>query len=169
MIHILGAVLVAVGCAWLGICRAQALTARVRALEAFSAALEQMERELTFRLAPLPQLMQELSEHTQPPARELFALCRQGLEGLEHQCFSDAWAQMVANVPHLAEDDRRALLPLGRVLGRYDSAGQASAIARVRQTLEVLARSAREDSRRMGRVYRAVGAAGGGFLAILLL
>ncbi len=169
MIHTLGAFLVALACAWLGVRRAQALTARVRALEALGAALEQMERELTFRLTPLPQLMGELSKDTQSPARELFARCRQELEGQECRRFSDIWAQLVTELPALTRDDCQALLPLGQVLGRYDGAGQASAIAGVRRALEALGCAAREDSCRLGRVYRAVGAAGGGFLAILLL
>lgn len=169
MIHILGAVMVAAGCGWLGVKQAQKLTARAAALEAMSRALEQMERELTLRLTPLPQLMQELAQRTEPPARTLFAGCRAALEELDHQRFHEAWVQMVHDLPDFKDEDRRALDTLGQVLGRYDGRGQACAIASVRRELEQLGRSARQDSRRLGRVYRAVGAAGGGFLVILLL
>lgn len=169
MIRILGALIVAAACGGLGIRKAQLLSARVRALEALSSAMEQLERELSLRLTPLPQLMQEMKERTEPPARALFEGCQTALEGLEHERFSHAWRRLVDALPNLKEEDRRTLAPLGQVLGRYDGRGQASAIAAVRQELEELAQRAREDSRRLGRVYRAVGVAGGGFLVVLLL
>lgn len=169
MIHMLGAVMVAAGCIWLGNRKARQLTARVRALEALKSALELMQRELELRLTPLPQLMRALSAQTSSPARELFTGCGRALEALEHERLSDAWTRLVGQVPELKEEDRQALAPLGQVLGRYDGRGQAAAIEAVSQELEGLKARAQEESSRLGRVYRALGAAGGGFLVILLL
>lgn len=169
MIRLVGAALVGLSCGWLGIKNARRLSERVEALETLDSALGQMERELAMRLSPLPQLMEELSAHTASPARELFAGCRTALDGLGRERFADAWTRLVEELPDLQAEDRRALVPLGQVLGRYDGAGQRETIAGTRRALGELRARAEEDSRRLGRVYRALGAAGGGFLIILLL
>lgn len=169
MIHMMGAALVAFGCCWLGEKKARQLAGRVRALEGLAAALGQMARELTLSLTPLPQLMRRLGEESAWPADSLFSRCGQALEGLDREPFSQAWSRLTREIPCLMEEDRRALAPLGQVLGRYGGGEQAAAIAAVEEELKQLHRSAQADSRRLGRVYRAVGAAGGGFLVILLL
>lgn len=169
MIRMLGAVLVAAGCVWLGEKKTRRLKDRVRMLSSLSLALEQMERELQLRLLPLPVLMEELSVRGDPLVRDLFRRAREALETLPETTFDQAWANLTKYIPNLDESDRRLLLPLGQILGRYDGPGQAASLALVRKELERHQEQARGESIRLGRVYRAVGAAGGGFLIILLL
>lgn len=169
MMRMLGAVLVAGGCVWLGDQKARKLTARVHMLRSLALALEQMERELRLSMPPLPVLMEELSVRAEPLVRPLFKRCRAALEELREVSFSDTWQELVTQLPNLNQQDRRLLLPLGQILGRYDGPGQAEAIALVRRELERQQEQAQAESSRLGRVYRAVGAAGGGFLIILLL
>lgn len=169
MIHMLGAVLVAAGCGWAGILAAGRLRRRVETLEALCAGLEQLERELSLCLTPLPQLMAGLAGRVPHSARGLFAGCAQALEEPDREAFFQTWDRLTELLPDLTEEDRRALRPLGQVLGRYDAPGQVRAVEGARRRLEVLCAAAREDSRRLGGVYRAIGAAGGGFLAVLLL
>lgn len=56
----------------------------------------------------------------------------------------------------------------GDVLGRYDGERQRTALESLLLRLEEEVRLARDEARRMGRVYGALGAAGGLFLVILL-
>ena len=77
MIRLMGAVLIAFGAAWLGLGAAAELGERVKRLEALSAGLELLERELWERGSPLPEVMEQLSRRTQEPARTLFARCAQ--------------------------------------------------------------------------------------------
>ena len=147
MIRLLGAVLVAAASAWLGLSAAAELGRRVRRLEALSAALELLERELWERGAPLPEVFQAL-------AREPFPA---------------AWRRLVDGLEGVPREGRAALLPLGEVLGRYEAQGQREAIAQSRSALERARRRAEEEKARMGRVYQALGLTGGGFLVILLL
>ena len=169
MMRMLGAVLVAAGCIWLGEKKARRLTDRVRMLSSLSLALEQMERELQLRLLPLPVLMEELSERGDPLVRDLFRRAWNALKNLQETPFDQVWPALVRDIPNLEESDRRRLIPLGQILGRYDGPGQADSLALVRKELERHQEQARGESIRLGRVYRAVGAAGGGFLIILLL
>ena len=169
MIHMLGAVLVAACCGWTGVLAAGRLRRRAEALEALCTGLEQLERELSLCLPPLPQLMADLAGRAPAPARELFDGCARALEDPDREAFFQTWDRLAQAVPDLTEEDRRALRPLGQVLGRYDAPGQVRAAEETRRRLEELRASAREESSRLGGVYRAMGAAGGGFLAILLL
>ena len=72
MIRLVGAVLVAAGCAWGGFRAADGLRGRVRALEEMGRGLALLEQELELDSPPLPQLMDRLVPRCRGPARELF-------------------------------------------------------------------------------------------------
>ena len=169
MIRMVGAVLVAFGAAWIGLGAAAELGKQVRRLEALSAGLELLERELWERGSPLPQVMEALSSRTDEPARTLFARCARACTQLELEPFSDAWRRLVGELEKLTPEGRAALLPLGEVLGRYEARGQREAIAQARSALERERARAEGEKLRMGRVYQALGLSGGAFLVILLL
>lgn len=169
MIRLFGAVLLACACLWIGEKRARELRTRVDVLDGLMDALDGINRELEIRLTPLPQLMEEQGEYASPLVRELFLSCRKGLEGLRQESFSQVWTNLVEEIPHLKREDKRTLWSLGCVLGRYDGRGQSAAISGVCRELERNREQAWQISCRLGRVYRAVGAAAGGFLIVFLL
>ena len=169
MIRFVGAVLVAFGAAWLGLSAASELEKRVRRLEALSAGLELLERELWERGSPLPQVLEKLAQRTQEPARTLFARCAQACGRLDREPFPEAWRRLMGELEGLTREGRFALLPLGEVLGRYEAQGQREAIAQARSGLERERERAQGEKLRMGRVYQALGLSGGAFLVILLL
>ena len=71
MVRLLGAALVAGGCAWLGFRRALELRDRVRALEQMAGGLALVERELALGAPPLPRLLElGLFRYPAPYARE---------------------------------------------------------------------------------------------------
>ena len=88
MIKALGAVLLAGGSFCFGEHRARLLKARVEVLDRLLVGLEGLSRELELRLAPLPQLMEELSVQVEPPVRDLFLSCRKAMEGLRQESFA---------------------------------------------------------------------------------
>lgn len=169
MKQLLGALLIA-GCGlWFGNRQATQLMRRVSALEGLEAALRQVGRELTLRCTALPQLFAAMGGQAPWPAGGLFLNCAAALEESRAERFPQIWTDLVNQLPYLHEEERRCLSGLGQVLGRYPGRDQEGAIEQVCRALEEYARSARQDSMRMGRVWRALGAAGGGFLVILLL
>ena len=170
MIRLLGAVLLTCGGAAIGFSAAAALTRRARGLRAVLGALELLERELSFRLTPLPDLLARLAQLAAPPASGFFAACREGLDQLGEQSMAQIWAAALARRPmDLAPEDKNILLELGGVLGRYDGPGQREALGEIRARLLCQAERAEEESRRMGRVYGALGLSAGSFLVIVLL
>ena len=169
MIRMLGAVLVAGGCFMMGEKQTRRLSFRVTVLTGLIESLEYMERELRLRLPSLPALMKNVSRQADPSVRSLFEESGTALEGLRDESFSNVWPRLVAQLSSLNGQDRQILNSLGPVLGRYDGPGQGDAIAAARGELQRQLSQARAEYTRLGRLYRVIGAAGGGFLIILLL
>ena len=167
MIRGVGMVLILSGCFWMGNRRAVDLERRAAALEGLAAGLEQLRCELLLAAEPLPRLFGRLSRSAPRPCGALFETCGAALGGEEP--FHRIWAEEVDGIPYLHPEDARLLAPLGTLLGRYPGVEQAKGLEQVCRALERQGELAREESRRLGRVYRAVGAAAGGFLLILLL
>ena len=169
MWRLLGAVLLAFGCGWVGFQASLALSRREAALRATARGLALLEQELELDSPPLPQLMERLARRTQEPACGLFRACRLALEHLEEEAFSPAWRHLTGELESLGEEGRAALLPLGDILGRCGCQEQCQGVSGVRRRLEELAARAEEERRSQGRVYQALGLSGGAFLIILLL
>lgn len=160
--------MVAGGMSTLGFLAAGGLGRRVRTLRALAGALELMERELSFRLPPMPELLEGLAKRAPPPADGLFTRCRAGLADLGERSLGELWREGLAEFP-LKGDERLLLEGLGEVLGRYDGEGQRSALREARSALEGMLEEAQAERVRLGRVYQVTGTAAGAALAILLL
>ena len=169
MLRLAGAALLVAGCGGLGFSAAPELARRAEVLRLLLGALEGMERELAFRLAPMPELLARAAE-TPPPVGELFRRCLAGLPELGEQPLSQLWRRAVAETPLSLEGPALlALEELGDVLGRYGGEEQRAALARAREELGRALELARLAAERQGRMYRALGLTAGAFLAILLL
>lgn len=170
MLKLVGAVLLAGGAAFLGFSAAAQLERRVKALRAMLGALESLERELSFRLAPMPELLEELTRRTQPPINAFFARCLAGLDTLGEHTLSELWNESLEAVPmNLGPEERQVLRELGGILGRYDGDGQREALALSRTQLSQCLTSAVEERTRLGRVYGVLGLTAGALTVILLL
>lgn len=170
MLRLAGALLLAGGMGMLGFAAAGRLGRRVNTLAALAGALELIARELSFRLTPMPELLERLAGRAAHPADLLFVHCRDGLKDLGEVSLGQLWREGLRLEP-LGLDQRElaALDSLGDVLGCYDGEGQLAALEQVRSELEQALAEAREERIRLGRVYQTVGAAAGAVLVILLL
>lgn len=170
MIKLFGAILLAGGAAFLGFSAAAQLERRVKALRAILGALESLERELSFRLTPMPELLEALARRSQPPVNAFFARCLKGLDTLGENTLSDLWNEALEAEPmDLGAEDRQVLRELGGILGRYDGEGQREALSLARAQLGQCLTTAAEERTRLGRVYGALGLTAGALLVILLL
>lgn len=73
MLKLIGALLLAGGAGALGCSAAAQLSRRVAVLRALLGALEGMEREIAFRLTPMPELLERAAAESPPPVCTLFA------------------------------------------------------------------------------------------------
>ena len=169
MIRLLGATLLAAGCAWIGFRASWEMRARGGAMGEVAEGLELLERELELGGAPLPHLVDDLSGRTRGQARLLFQDLRQALEHLDQEGLSRSWPTLIDRRRELGESGRACLYPLGELLGRYDSQAQIQGISAARRHLEEEREKDAEESRRQGRVCQTLGLTGGAFLVILLI
>ena len=169
MIRLLGGILVASGMTFLGFCAARELTERVYGIETMIDGLNQLRRELKQRGRGLPELLEQLSQQTALPAATLFQQCAQGCCHLDERTLAENWQDGVKKLRILSKETQMAMGALGVVLGRYEVSGQCEAIAQVVTILEEERTKAKEEQRRLGKVYQVLGLTGGTFLTILLL
>lgn len=170
MLKLFGAVLLMGGAAAIGFSAAAGLRAHASCLRTFVIALEQIERELNFRLTPLPVLFHKLARSSGAPADYFFALCEKGIARLDEKPLYEIWREALdkAGLP-LEQDEKLALAELGSVLGQYDSDGQRAAIFEVRERLAVFFKRAEDERNRLEKVYGALGLSAGAFLLLVLL
>ncbi len=170
MIRIVGAVLLAGGSSALGFGAVGHLEGRVRDLRELVAGLEVMQRELSWRMAPLPELLERAAQGTSGHAAQFFHLCAQGADHLNGRPFRQVWLQgEEASGLRLEETDRLLLEQLGGVLGRYDADSQRQALELAAGRLEEQRVQAQRQRQRLGRVYGTLGVAAGALLMILLI
>ena len=170
MIRLVGAALVAGGSALLGLLAVSGLDRRVRDLAALAAGLEQMTRELDYRLAPLPELLSAAAEAAGGRAGEFFRRAAEGARRLEGRRFQDCWEDALADAGlGIESQDRAVLTGLGGVLGRYDGESQSAALREAAERLARLGDEAAERRKQSGRVYGALSLTAGAFLLILLI
>ena len=170
MLRLVGAVLLAAGPAIVGFGAAARLARRPRTLRELLAALEQMEREITFRLTPLPRIFEQLARAYSPEVGRVFTACLQGMEQLGSRSMAQIWRHAVReSCLDLDPRSLRALEELGEVLGRYDEEGLCTALERARSELTAAAEQAEREWERKGRMDQVLGLTAGAFLVILLI
>ena len=169
MLRLLGALLIFGGACWAGFQADRDLLQKTKNLQQLIFALERMGQELTFRLTPLPELLAVIGEQTEGPVGSFFQNCSrhaQNGDGL----FSAAWTQEAQRLgEHLDHRVLDSLVCMGQAIGRYNhEEGRRQISFTVNELKECLA-EAKKESRRLGPVYRTLGAGAGAILVILLL
>lgn len=170
MLRLAGALLLAIGPTVVGFHAADRLRRRPRRLRELAAALEQMEREIAYRLTPLPELFSSLSQEYGGPVGELFAQCARAMDGLGQHSMAQIWREALSGAALDVEGrGLRALEELGEVLGRYDGEAVRCALKRACAELSAAADEAEREWERKGRMNQVLGLTAGALLVILLI
>ena len=170
MLKLLGAFCIMTVSLWCGTQAVGGLRRRARALEELHAGLAWLEEELTFRLTPLPELLEQLGSRRQGETGRFFQEANR-LLGLDPEGgLCQSWRQaMVRCLPLLKGEERQVLLEVGQTLGRYDAATQRQALARHNRRLAAFRDQAQSEVRRLGKVYATLSAAGGAMVVLVLI
>lgn len=170
MMRLVGAACLACGAMAMGLGAIAHMDGRVKDLRGLLAGLECIQRELSWKLAPLPDALTLAAGQTQGGVGEFFTLCAQGARHLRGRTFAQVWQQAgEASQLRLEGVDVELLDTLGSVLGQYDGESQRQALEHTRGQLEEQLAQAVEQRRRLGRVYGALGVTAGAVLMILLV
>ena len=169
MIRAAGACLLMAGCGALGLGAVGRLDGRVRDLRELSAGLDILQRELGWRLSPLPGALETAAAGVHGRAARFFTFCAQGAETLDGAPFRALWQEGLERCHLVLDREDRALVEqLGPILGRYDGDSQRLALEETAAGLRTLQGAAADDRDRLGRVYGVLGVTAGLFAAILL-
>ena len=169
MIRLLGAALLTLGGLGAGLTAVGRLTGRVQDLRGLESAVEALERELGWRLAPLPEALGRAAEGASGRTARLLRLCAGEASALEGRPFRQVWTECVSAAQLCLEREDAAILEeLGSVLGRYDGDSQLRALERAADRLARQREKAEERRERLGRLYGILGAFGGLLLVIIL-
>ena len=143
---------------------------RVESLHALMEALGMLRDELVSLRVPLPELLRLLAGRCRGPAVRIFLETGSCVEKRELSV-SAAWEKAIGGLDPLLlrQEERQALLALGRVLGRSGSEEQAAAIRRTEERLRLFTELEEKECVKRSRVRAALGAGAGVMLAILLL
>lgn len=169
MLKLLGALCVMAGALWCGSSAVGGLRRRAQVLEELHASLTWLEEELTFRMAPLPQLLEQLGRDRQGEAGRFFQAVEKALRQDPEGGLYQGWRQaMVRQLPMLRGEERQTLLEVGQTLGRYDAQTQRQALGRGARRLAAFRDEARGEVKRLGKVYAALSLAGGAAVILVL-
>lgn len=170
MMHTLGAAMVMVGMvglAWRAVAR---LGEQAELLRSLQGALSYIEEELAFRFTPLPRLLAHLAQSRQGAAGAFFQAVLKELDRGEDVGLRQSWTQAAEQtLPLLKEPERQTLEELGEVLGQYDAQTQAQALHLAGERLAEAYGKAQSDRQRLGKVYLALGLAGGLVTVLVLI
>lgn len=169
MRSIAGAVMVmvgAVGLAWRGVSR---LGERAELLRALQGALAFLEEEMSFRFTPLLKLFDRLSSR-RGEVGAFFRAVFAAMECKEPMPLREGWSKAAREeLPLLREAERQTLEELGEILGQYDAQTQAKALHLAGERLAAAYLEAQEERQRLGKVYLALGVAGGAVTVLALI
>lgn len=171
MIRTIGAVLIGCSTAYMGMALSVRAKRRLQAVTAFRDSLLRMQQKVTFYRLPLPALMRELSLEQEDILSPFYALAAERLEKNRTRTAEAVLLRCVQEQDNLGlpEEGLQCCVRLIRCLGRMDSEHQAEVLQRIIGELDELEGRLREDLRRQGRCYCALGVCGGLAVTILLV
>lgn len=165
----IGAILITGSCAGFGFSLALHQLKETRLLSAFGLILEDMLRELSYHLTPLPELIRHAAQNAPSVICRVFTLFADNLDRQilpdASSCMESALRDTDLSYTHLS----KLLSLLGNSLGRFDLAGQISSLNTVRQQCKQEFLILRSDQHSRIRSYRVLGLCAGISLVLLLI
>ena len=170
MLKILGVFMLLCGGAGIGTLQVQQMNKRIKTLRSLICALEIMERELSFRMPLLEEMIFTAGRSSEEPTKSFLLMCGNELKNNPDNLFYEIWDRAAQeHLTSLEKGDFEPVSVLGSVLGRYDDDAQRKAIMQAHGTLTKELTIAQEERCSRGKVCKALGTTVGAFLAILLL
>ena len=165
-----GFILITLSTTVCGICYASEKNERLKDLQSFCLMLELLRGELTYKLVPLSELAEKLSEELEGKASAFMQILSLNLASLGEKGFSIIWDESF-DLCSLSFNDKEceSIKELGKVLGRYDLQTQNKCIT---ETYTILHDSLSTLMGAMPQIKKlSVGASmsAGALLAILLV
>lgn len=173
MIRLVGTILLLTASVAAGSFAAEGLKTRVKALKQVRIMLESLRLMIRYEALEVSEIVRRLSENSELSRLNFITY----LNKYSAECFDkgeltfdELWKKAVSeNSDGLSAEDISVISRTGRVLGSCDSDGQLCALTGLCDETDRLINEAREQYLAKGKLYRALGAVAGAFIAIMLV
>lgn len=173
MIKLIGTLLLLMTSVMTGSLAAEGLKARVSALKQVRIMLESLRLMIRYEALEVSEIVRRLSED-----RELSGLTLlSSLKKYSDDCFEkglvtfdEIWERALSeNTGDLTAEGISVLSRTGKILGSCDCDGQLSALTILCEETDRLIAEAKEQYLAKGKLYRALGAVAGAFIAVIVV
>ena len=165
----IGAILVVAGCGGFGFSLAAAYRREEASLRQLMRMLRFMQRELRFRLTPLPELCRQAAGEGRGQTRAVMQYLAAALEAQEQPEAYGCMRSALRRADGLSGRVKRLFLQLGRSLGRFDLDGQLEGLEDVLNACREQLDQLQENRASRLKSYQTLGLCAGAALAILFL
>jgi len=165
----IGAILIIVSCSGCGFSIAGAKRREEKLLMQLLDSLQFIERELQYRLTPLPELCRMAAKESSGMISTVFINLFRELNWRKQPDAGSCMYAALQRSGELPPKVRRLLVQLGHTLGRFDLTGQLQGIQSVQQRCEDTLGNIRKHRDERLRSYQTLGICAGAALAIILI
>ncbi len=169
MLKLIGAIMMIGATTAIGISKMESMALRVRTLEAFVAAFDRINAEISFSLTPLPEVFYGLARTIPNPVGEFFSRCVALGGDLTEASLYPVWNRALREVKNLLPEDRRIIAQAGNVLGKFDPENQQQSMAAVTEGVRNCLAAAEEKRKNESRTCAALAVASGFALVIIFI
>lgn len=169
-VKVIGMVVLFFSCAGFGFSKSFGFLRRIRQLEAFTGAINQIANEIRYFSSPTEVIMEKIDGMEEYRNLKIFGICKEKMK--ETRDFYKAWESALRQVKpslSLQEGDTETLLWFGRVLGTTDVEGELANCERYRVLLNQRLENAREDQKKRGKMYSSLGVLAGVLFVVILI
>lgn len=165
----IGALLVITGCGGFGFSLAAAQLREEACLRQLIRMLKFMQRQLRYRLTPLPELCRQAAGEIQGQLRDVMQYLAVELESRQQPDVYSCMRASLLRAGELPRRIRRLLSQLGRCLGRFDLEGQLEGLEEIVCSCRDQLKDLQSEKPVRLKNYRTLGLCTGAALAILFL
>jgi len=170
LIKLLGAFLMVGVTTWIGANQSFVLRRREHTARDFAARLEQLGAILSFKMDSIPAAIEELLRGEADMTTPFFTMCLVNMEQLGSLSFCEIWSRAMESAHIcLGSRERREVMALGEIIGRYGVEAQLNAIMSCVYRLRSLADEQAVQNRQKGKLYTALGVCSGLMAVIVLI
>ncbi|MBC8079594.1 MAG: stage III sporulation protein AB [Gorillibacterium sp.] len=172
MLRILGAVLLLISGAMIGLYQSMRLASRPRQIRQLSLALQRLETEILYGSTPLPEALRSASIPLSYPVSNLFLDAAQGMSSITSGVSAaESWNKAITQgwkLTFMKDPEREALHQFGSTLGISDAEDQVKHIRLAISHLLIEERNAIEDEKQYGKLWRSLSILGSALIVVIM-
>jgi stage III sporulation protein AB len=172
MIKIIGCAVILGASTMVGFIYSERLKYRVFQLNEVQRAVHQLQNEITYVHALLPDAFKSVADKSKEPIKELFNKTSELLSDNEYENVYEAMSSamsLIKGTLYLNSDDINVILDLSKTLGESDIEGQNSIFLLTKENLKKQIKISEEFMNKNIKMYRYLGFSFGAMLVIALI